>query len=133
MTRLNRLLSCLAGCLVATLVGLLAMLKFDAPVFALLSAAVFPTFAVWIAGLIDRKQLAKIAAYAAVGWALTFMLQPISGQSSTSRARRVAESPLVGHEWHVPASCVSTLLALIGTGFAPVIRVDPSSGDRNAA
>ncbi|MBN1587912.1 MAG: hypothetical protein JW888_00190, partial [Pirellulales bacterium] len=80
----------------------------------------------WMSGITDKKQLAKIAAYAAVGWALTFVLQPSIAQSASSHARRILALPLVGYDWHIVASLVSTLLALIGAYFVP-INSDPEN------
>ena len=103
MNRRFRLLgSCFTGCIIASLAGLI------------------PCAACWLAGIRDPKQLAKISAYAFIGWALTFALQPAVAQSAASHAQRIAGLPLVGREWHIPATVVSTLLALIGTTFCPV-------------
>ena len=121
MNRRFRLLgSCFTGCIIASLVGLWLMLAFDAPVFAALAAAVIPCVACWLAGIRDPKQLAKICVYAFIGWTLTFALQPAVAQSAASHAQRIAGLPLVGREWHIPATIVSTLLALIGTAFCPI-------------
>jgi hypothetical protein len=98
----------------------LALLKFDAPVLAMISAGLFPAIACWKTGMIENRQVAKIAGYAAIGWMLTFMLQPVAAQTSASHLRRILTLPLLGHEWHVPASAVSTLLALVGVCFAPL-------------
>jgi len=118
--RLNSMASCLAGCIVAGLIGLLALLKFDAPFVALISAGVFPPFACWMSGIKNIKQLCKVGVYGTFGWMLASMLLPVVSQSSDSRAARIAELPLLGHEWHIFASFVSTLLALTGTCFIPV-------------
>ncbi len=117
--RINTMLACLAGCVVATLVGLLVLLKFDAPILAMFSAGLFPAVACWLAGITDKKQIAKIAGYAAFGWMLTFMLQPTVSQSAESHVRRILTLPLLGLDWHIPSSLVSTLLALIGVFFMP--------------
>jgi hypothetical protein len=119
--------------MVAAFFGLWAMLEFDAPILALLSAATFPVFAGWVAGLHDRKQLAKIAVYAALGWALTFMLQPVTVQYPSSRASRIAESPLVRCEWQIPASAVSSLLVMVGVGFVPASCLNQPNGDSDVA
>lgn len=47
------------------------------------------------------------------------MLQPAVVQSSASRAARIAELPLSGHESHIPACFLSALLALVGVYFVP--------------
>ena len=121
MKRRFRLLgSCFTGCAIASLAGLWLMLAFDAPMLAALAAAIVPCAACWLAGLRDPKQLAKISVYAFIGWALTFGLQPAVAQSAASHAARISGLPLVGREWHIPATIVSTLLALIGTAFAPL-------------
>ena len=112
--------ACLAGCIAAALLGLLMLVKFEASFFALLSIAIFPAFACWMSGLTDSKQLCKIAAYASTGWMLAYMLQPVVSQSSLSRAARIAKLPLLGHEWHIFACFISTLLALTGAFFVPV-------------
>jgi len=96
------------------------MLTFDAPMLAALAGGLLPTVTCWLAGLRDKKQLSKIASYAAVGWILTFALQPAMAQSAASHAQRIAALPLVGREWHIPASVASTLLALIGAAFSPL-------------
>lgn len=127
-SRLNNLLACFAGCVVAALVGLLGLLKFDAPILAMLSAGVVPAIACWLAGMTDKQQLAKIAVYAALGWMLPFMLQPVVAQSAASHAQRIMSLPLLGHEWHILASFLSTLLALIGVYFAPV-NTEPTDGN----
>lgn len=119
--RINLIVACLAGSVIATLVGLLALLKLDAPILAMLSAGLFPAIACWKTGIADNRQVAKIAGYAAMGWLLTFMLQPITAQSSASHVRRILTSPLLGQDWHIPASVVSTLLALVGAYFAPLM------------
>lgn len=121
MKRRFRLLgACFVGCAVGSLAGLWLMITFDAPMLAAFAAGLLPLAACWLAGLHDSKQLAKIAAYAFVGWMLTFDLQPAVTQSAASHAQRIAGLPLVGREWHVPASIVSTLLALIGVAFCPL-------------
>lgn len=121
MKRRFRLLAvCFVGCAIGSLAGLWLMLTFDAPMLAALAAGLLPTVTCWLAGLRDQKQLAKIALYAAVGWMLTFALQPAVAQSAASHAQRIAALPLVGLEWHIPASVVSTLLALIGVAFSPL-------------
>ena len=117
--RINILITCLAGCIVAALFGLLMVFKFRAPFLAMVSAAVFPAVACWISGISNRKQLAKIAAYGAIGWMLASMLRPIVGQTPVLRAARIADLPLLGFEWLLFASFVSTLLALVGAYFAP--------------
>jgi hypothetical protein len=118
--RLNILFACFTGCVVAALFGLLLMLLFVTPIFAMLSAGAFPTIACRIAGIDDKKQLLKIAVYGAVGWILMFMLQPSISQPLTLRLQRIVEMPLVGYDWHIPASVVSTILALVGAWFAPL-------------
>ncbi len=60
-----------------------------------------------------------IAAYAAIGDALTFTLQPVAVHSPASHAQRIVNLPLLGQEWHIPASFDSTLLTLIRVGFLP--------------
>ncbi len=112
--------SCFTGCITASLAGLWLMLAFDAPTLAALAAGLIPCAACRLAGIRDPKQLAKISAYAFIGWALTFALQPAVAQSAASHAQRIAGLPLVGREWHIPATAVSTLLALIGTAFCPI-------------
>ena len=118
--RLNNMAACLAGCILAALFGLLTLLKFDAPFVALISAGAFPAFACWMSGIKNNKQLCKVGVYGTIGWMLAYMLQPVISQSSVSRAARIAELPLLGHEWHIFASFVSTLLALTATCFIPV-------------
>ena len=118
--RFQLLGSCFAGCIIASLAGLWLMLAFDAPMFAALAAGTIPCAACWLAGIRDPKQLAKISAYAFIGWSLTFALQPAVAQSAASHAQRIAGLPLVGREWHIPATVISTLLALIGTAFCPI-------------
>jgi hypothetical protein len=118
--RINTMLACIAGCIIAALTGLLVLLKFDAPILAMLSAGLFPAIACWLTGTVGIKQVGKIAGYAAMGWLPAFMLQPAIAQSSASHVRRILTLPLLGHDWHIPASLVSTLLALIGVYFAPM-------------
>ena len=118
--RFQLLGSCFAGCIIASLAGLWLMLAFDAPMLAALAAGTIPCAACWLAGIRDPKQLAKISAYAFIGWSLTFALQPAVAQSAASHAQRIAGLPLVGREWHIPATVISTLLALIGTAFCPI-------------
>ena len=118
--RFQLLGSCFAGCIIASLAGLWLMLAFDAPMLAALAAGTIPCAACWLAGIRDPKQLAKISAYAFIGWSLTFALQPAVVQSAASHAQRIAGLPLVGREWHIPATVISTLLALIGTAFCPI-------------
>ena len=115
--RLNNLIVCFTGCLVAGLFGLLMLIKFEAPLFAMIAAGLFPAVACRISGVKNKKQLAKIAAYGLIGWTLASMLQPVICQSSISRAARIVNLPLFGHEWHIFASFVSTLLALVGAYF----------------
>jgi hypothetical protein len=127
--RLRLLTACFAGCVAGSLVGLWLMIKFDAPIFALIAAGFLPSATCWLTGLRDLKQLAKISLYSTVGWALTFALQPAVAQSAASHAQRIAGSPLVGREWHIPASVVSTLLALIGVAFSPP-QLSPKTSNR---
>ena len=124
MGRVNTMFACFAGCVIAALIGLLALLKFDMPILAMISAGLLPAIACWLAGMTNKKQLAKIAGYAAIGWMLTFMLQPAIAQTTASHVRRIMTMPLLGHDWHIPASFTSTLLALIGVYFATA-RVEP--------
>lgn len=118
--RFRLLCTCFTGCVAGSLAGLWLMLAFDAPMLAALAAGLLPPTASWFAGLRDAKQLAKIALYGFVGWVLTFALQPAVAQSAASHAQRIAGLPLVGREWHIPASVVSTLLAMIGVAFSPL-------------
>ena len=120
--RTNHLLACFAGCVVGSLFGLLIMLKLDAPILAMLSAGVFPAIWCRMSGITDKKQLGKIAAYAAVGWILTYMLKPSVAGFAASHTRQILTLPLLGYGWHIPASVVSTLLALVGAYFVPVHR-----------
>ena len=117
--RLNMMLACFLGCVVAALLCLLIAIKLDSPFLALVVAGMLPAGACFCAGLRDRKMVAKIVIYATVGWALTFMLAPQIGQSPDSRTRRIADVPLVGKEWYIPSSLVSTLLAMVGATFIP--------------
>ena len=119
VNRSNRLIACFVGCIIASLLGLVLVFVLDSPWFAFLTAAVIPTLACWRSGISSSAQLIKISAYSGTGWMLTFMLQPGFAQSAASHARRIAELPLAGNEWHLPACFVSTLLALIGVYFAP--------------
>lgn len=121
--RLNILMICLAGCIVAGLFGLWALIKLNNEWLAFFSATTFPVIGCWYAGLHDRKQLAKIAMYAALGWFLAAMLRPVTVEAprfrEISRARRIMNGPLAGQEWQIPASVVSSLLAMVGAAFVP--------------
>jgi hypothetical protein len=118
--RLYNLFACLIGCVVGSLLGLLLMLKSDAPFLAMLCARAFPAATCWMAGISDTKQLCKIASYAAIGWLLTVLLEPAIAQSPAQRLRHIVALPLVGYDWHLLASIVSTLLALVGAWFATI-------------
>ncbi|MEL6109742.1 MAG: hypothetical protein AAFU85_27340 [Planctomycetota bacterium] len=127
MNRRLRLVGfCVIGCGISSLAGLCLMLAFDLPLFAALLAAVAPGVACWFsAELRDPSQLVKIGVYALIGWALTFALQPVISQDAASKAARIVELPLVGFEWHLVASVVSTLLAIVGAVFAPIADPKP--------
>lgn len=135
LARLHHLIACFAGCVIASLFGLLLMLKFDAPILGMLCAALFPALACRLSGVCDRKQLVKIAFYAGGGWMLMFMLQPVVSQSAASHAERIVALPLMGNDWHIPTSIVSTLLALVGVCFIPAQAMQSnrlfSDGDGN--
>ncbi len=118
-TRINNLFACLAGCFIAAILGLLLLLKLESPALAMLTAGIVPAIACWLSGITDKRQLVKIAIYGGTGWVLTFMLQPAIAQSAASHTQRIATLPLFGNDWHIPASIVSTLLALIGVYFVP--------------
>jgi hypothetical protein len=101
------------------LVGLILRIQFDVAFFELVSATCFPSLACRIAGITDKKQLAKIAVYAGIGWMITYFLGPAVTQSAASHAQRIAASPLIGNEWHIATSLASALLALVGVYFIP--------------
>jgi hypothetical protein len=112
----NRLVfACLAGCLMASLLGLLLAFACGSPLPAIAAATVLPVASCYFAGLRSSPLLAKIAAYAAVGWCATFVLAPsVDGVVNWERS---ANSPLVGYEWYIPCSVVSSLLAVVGVAF----------------
>ncbi len=139
--RIGNLFPCLIGCVVGALTALLVMLTLDAPILSMLCAALFPAIACSIAGIIDKKQLGKIAFYAVIGWTLAYMLQPTVSQTAASHARRIVSLPLVGHEWQIAASIASTVMALVGVCFVPGnaeptdnkhVDVTPDASDGNA-
>ena len=118
--RFNTMAACFCGCVIGSCLGLMLLLQFDTALFAMLCAGVCPLIACWISGIRDKAQLAKVGVYAAGGWILTYWLEPGVAQSAASYFRRVLALPWVGHDWHVIASMVSTLLAMAGVYFMPV-------------
>lgn len=120
LDRIKIMLACLVGSVIAALVGLVMLLTFNAFVLPMLSAALFPAIACWKTGKIEFNQIAKIAGYAALGWLLGSMLQPMIVESPAQHSQRILAMPLVGRDWHIPASALSTLLALVGVSFAPL-------------
>ena len=119
MRRIRVLLSLLIGGIAGAIVGLAAAIAADASFFSLASAVLAPVLACRIAGMRQWQLLAKVAFYAAIGWTITLALGPATSQSATSRARRLAEDPLVGHGWLMACHAVSILLASVGAVFAP--------------
>ena len=115
--RLNTLLFCFTGCVIAALLGLILLLKFDNELLAILSAAVFPTDGCYLSGIKGHRQLGKIALYAGIGWTLGYALQPAVAQTSASHIQRILKLPLLGYDWHVHGSVVSTLLSMVGAYF----------------
>lgn len=110
--RFNLLLVCFVGSFLGALIGLLAVIKTGSPVLAVLAASVLPVVCCSVAGFQNPKLLAKIAIYAAIGWGLTFVLQPQISQSSTSSSLRVASATFAGYGWYLPCSFVSCLMAM---------------------
>ena len=98
---------------------MLPLVTFEATVLAMFSAGIFPAMACYLAGVRDTKQLFKIGGYAAIGWILTFSLQPAISHAEDSYLRRMMHAPMLGYDWHIPASCVSAVLALVGVVFLP--------------
>ncbi|TWT65924.1 hypothetical protein Pla123a_48350 [Posidoniimonas polymericola] len=61
--------------------------------------------------------LAKVAFLAAIGWGLTYALEPQVSQSWLSHWQRTAASPFAGYGWFVACGAVSSLLAMVGAAF----------------
>ena len=73
--RTNNLIACFSGCVIASLIGLNFMIRFDVGFFGLVSATLIPALACRIAGITDKTQLAKIAVYAVIGWMIPYSLK----------------------------------------------------------
>ena len=119
MRRLILLVACLLGSAVGGVFGIAAGIGANSALLAWASAAVFPVFALLLAGFRNRSQIAKIAGYALIGWGLCFILAPSTSQSAASRARRIVADPLVGKGWYIPCHVVSWIMASVGVAFAP--------------
>jgi hypothetical protein len=120
MRRLRLVFACTLGSGVGAVVGVAAGVALNSAWWAWLAAAVFPGLALWLAGFHQRRQLAKIMCYALLGWGLCFVLEPATSQSSTGRARRIAEDTFRGKGWYVPCHVAGWVLASVGVAFAPL-------------
>lgn len=125
--RLHKLIWCFLGCAIGSLIGLILLMTFRIPFLAVVTAGLFPVIACRYSGVNGGRQLAKIGIYSGLGWFLTFSLQPAVAMSSDQRVRRIATQSLLGNEWHLPASAVSTLMALVGVSFVPSEYMTPAS------
>ena len=103
-------LACFLGCVLGGLIGHGIQAREYNVWIAFVAATILPTSFCIIAGLRDRHQILKLAVYAGVGWALTFILRP-----------RVAgiNVPPAPPYWFVYCSVVSLLLALVAVSFMP--------------
>ena len=109
MTQRSHLIGvCLLGCIIAALFGLVVAVRFDAAIPAFVSAALLPSAACYFAGVRDLRILARIALYAAIGWSITFPLDPQVAQVAGHYYSRVARAPLVGYEWYIACSCAAS-------------------------
>ncbi|MEN1681798.1 MAG: hypothetical protein AAGJ46_19630 [Planctomycetota bacterium] len=113
------LTGCVTAIAISLLVGLTSAKKDHSPHYAMLAAIILPMSGCYAAGLKSRKTLFKVAAYSALGWWLTWMLQPSIARASTS-PRAVVED-----YWVVACGCVAGLLAFVAAAFAPL---DSSEG-----
>lgn len=113
-------LACLAGSVVACVLGTAAAISWDTAVVSFLGAGLCPVIAVWAAGLTSRQQLCKIGVYAILGWSLCFALAPTVSQRPAGRARRIAADPFIGQGWHIPSHLAGYVMAAVGDAFAPL-------------
>ena len=124
--RRHLLVACLLGCTVAALIGVLMAVKFNSAVPAIVSATLIPPAACYAAGVRALRPLAKVALYSSIGWGITYSLKPQISQSASSHNARIAQAPLVGTEWYIACSCVSSSLALVGAAFPATTRQEQS-------
>lgn len=115
-------LACLAGSVVACVIGTTAAISWDTAVVSFLAAGICPVIAVWAAGLTSRQQLCKIGLFALLGWSLCCTLGPAVSQSRMGHARRIAADPLIGQGWHIPSHLGGYLMAAVGVAFVPLPR-----------
>lgn len=106
------LLSTLAGCGLAAAIGYWAAVRLDSITPAVVAMAVLPAAGAWLGRVRDPNQLLKIAAYGVIVWSLCFMLRPrVAGKVPP-------DTPRVHVRWVAMAFVPSSLLAVIGAGFA---------------
>ncbi len=114
---LNSMVAFLFGVVIASLIGSIILLKFNAQLLTLLLMGIVPAVAVRQSGVADRWQLVKIGVYCAIGYFLGRGFEPSVSQSRASRVERHLRMPLLGHHWHIHGSIVSALLGGVGVCF----------------
>jgi hypothetical protein len=114
---LSSLIAFLFGVVIASLIGAIILLKFNAILITLLVMGTVPSIAVWCSGVVDRWQLTKIGAYCAIGYFLCRNLEPMVSERPASRVARHLRMPLLGHDWHIYGSIGSAILGGVGVCF----------------
>lgn len=109
--RVNIFLACLAGSVIASLAGILVAVKYDAGLLSLFLSVVIPAGFCNYAGLHDRRCVATIATYAAIGWIIGAMLTPGVAMGPSSQLRNIIDSQLAGHAHLLPCVVISSVLA----------------------
>jgi hypothetical protein len=114
---LRSLVAFLFGVVIASLIGAIILLKFNAPLITLLVMGAIPSVAVWYSGIVDRLQLTKIGVYCVIGYFLCRGLEPMVSERAASRVARHLRMPLIGHDWHIVGSIGSAILGGVGVCF----------------
>lgn len=111
------------GCLLAFAVGRWVSIPLDSVWPSVLAAALLPAVGSFAGGIRRPSQLAKIVAYGFFGWILCYELRPmVSGRIDPSQ-------PSIHMIAHFASFIPSSLLSLVGAGFAARSRIEQISAD----
>ncbi len=122
--RVNILLACLAGSIIASLAGILIAVKFDAGLLSLVLSVILPAAFCYYAGLHNRKYIATIATYAAIGWMIGTLLTPAVAMGPSLQLKKIIDSQLAGHDHLLPCVVFSTILAASRSFFVQAATKD---------
>ena len=124
-TRTNNLIACFSGCVIASLIGLNFRIRFEGGFLGLVSATLIPALACRIAGITDEKQLAKIAAYAVIGWLITYSLTRPDQIIRLYSSHEIRHPSLMLLLYELIAVDVipTTTLPLVGVYFIPTTKI----------